>query len=210
MLAYIDKENNSTVISEALAEVQTRCFINESCIKVGDLFLNPNLLSSELSYLKDHGRSGIIHKFRGISELDGELVYGDLVHGPSLNEVYIQELETSKNGNKQKIKTPVKPDSISTFTNIADHEGNELYTGDILKSMKGRYFIIVEAKGGAALMTKKEYSDLQKDYPVVLLDALDKAITDYFIKEYCTKAGDVFFNPELISEDLYVETSMEK
>ena len=150
----------------------------------------------------------IRHKFRGISELDGGWVYGDLVHGPNQSEAYIQSFGTPHNGKKQKIMTPVEPDSISTFTNIADHEGNELYTGDILKSKMGRSFIIIEEKGGAALMTKKEYNDLQKESPAILSDAQDKAIADYFIKEYCTKAGDVFFNPELIlSENLCPKVS---
>ena len=63
-------------------------------------------------------------RFRGQTVDTKELIYGDLIHRPTVNDICIAN---------QNLTRSVSPDTVGQFTSFTDKNGVEIYENDIIK-----------------------------------------------------------------------------
>ena len=112
-------------------------------------------------------------RFRGQTVDTKELIYGDLIHRPTLNDICIAN---------QNLTRSVSPDTVGQFTGLTDKNGVEIYENDILKSNSGFHCLVKFCEKSAGFIftpTKSDWCNFSKEniFEVV---------------------GNIFDNPELL------------
>ena len=115
-------------------------------------------------------------RFRGKAELGGYWVYGDLVHNE--DKVYIRRTYWN---NEVVI---VSPETVGQFTGLYTSKGYSVFEGDIMRDLKGEYYVVKHV-AGAFRVYGANYSEFLS---CADLDDIDEVV------------GNKWDNPEMIKE----------
>lgn len=86
------------------------------------------------------------------------------------------------------------------YINLSDKEGNKLYVGDIIEGHRNIRHTIFEVPGGYAIEGSPHIFGFHKEddqFPVY--DPTSDMQTSLYISESCIRIGNIYENPELIT-----------
>lgn len=129
-------------------------------------------------------------KFRGLSTVSGEWIYGDLIQRTT-DFIFPAGVYTTK---IYEYLVEIRPETKGQYTGFKDRNGTEIYEGDILEvASKDLKFQVVYEEPS---FNRKWIDDISKRYREHLTEPL--AWNTYII---CEVIGNIYENPELLEAD---------
>ena len=133
-------------------------------------------------------------RFRGQTVDTKELIYGDLIHRPTVNDICIAN---------QNLTRSVSPDTVGQFTGFTDKNGVEIFESDLLID---RYPVDEEdlSLGYNESFLPVVWCDKQLMWCVDASFAKDGSylysLVEYF-DEFLEVKGNIYENPEILKAD---------
>lgn len=130
-------------------------------------------------------------KFRGLNE-NGKWLYGGVLFFKDGTAIMPDGEE-----NEKMITSPVNKETIGQFICLKDKNDIDIYNGDILKDLKGRFYKVFPVRGGFAINIHAD--DFHKESALFYESTADQQ-TSGFISGNCEIIGNIHQNPELLNK----------
>jgi uncharacterized phage protein (TIGR01671 family) len=142
-------------------------------------------------------------KFRGISKVTGEFVFGDLIHN-AFDGTLSHDVAIAVDGNHYQ-SIGVIPESVGQFTGLKDAGGVDIYEGDILTE-SGWFYIDAKKREHYEITGVVEFNNSLAFF--YLRNVENKLISPFFssiLQKHDVSysvIGNIHLNPELLNSPL--------